>query len=88
MNQDRQNNLIMLLILILGAGGGYFFYITFGSSFESAIPAATTSRDGLGSFKNLKINFLESNVFDTFRTFGEYPVNPGSVGRKDLFAPF
>jgi len=79
----------MILILIFGAAAGYFFYVSFGSSLEASVPvAAGPGRDSLGSFKNLKINFLESNIFDTFRTFGEYPVNPGSVGRKDLFAPF
>ena len=88
---NNQNILIISLIIVVGFGLGYFYYSGW------AVPARVIielppflNRDDLKTFENLKMDFsiLDNNKYKALEIFGESPVNPGTTGKKDIFAPF
>ena len=87
--QKRQSNLIMGLIVFVGIILGYIFY---SQSADVVLPPddmAQESRDTLLQFKSINFNFavLQSPLLRTLRVFGESPVNIGTPGKDNIFAP-
>ena len=88
--QTNQNTLIVALIIILGFAAGYIYYSQWsGPSIISIEAPAVSGRDDLKTFENMKIDFsiLDNQKYKALEIFGESPVNPGSTGKKDIFAP-
>lgn len=82
------NNFIILVIIVIGLTAGYFYY----SSFPSEItinPPLNGKVDDLTQLSTMDLNFssLSQSKLDALKIFGEYPVNPGATGKRDLFAP-
>lgn len=82
------NNFILIIIVIVGLVAGNFYYSTFTSETYVA-PALNGQIDDLSSFASISIDVssLQKDQINSFRIFGEYPVNPGSSGKRNLFAP-
>lgn len=81
--------IILILIIALGLIVGYFYYSQANVDVSYDVPLPTAARDqGYIKFKNLKFDFaiLQSKTFASLRTFGEFPVNAGVTGKKDLFS--
>ncbi|HZZ99210.1 MAG TPA: hypothetical protein VFK07_00675 [Candidatus Paceibacterota bacterium] len=91
MATNKQNIfLYAALLVIVGLVAGYLGYQQFSKPAEAAVPPPPVSnKDTLQSFQNLKINFslFDSAAYKSLQIFGEMPVNPGSTGKKDIFAP-
>ena len=87
---NNQNILIMALIVILGFAVGYFYYSQWVVPARVPVePPPVAGRDDLKTFENLKIDFsiLDNKKYKALEIFGESPVNPGTTGKKDIFAP-
>ncbi|MBI2669727.1 MAG: hypothetical protein HYX20_01070 [Candidatus Yanofskybacteria bacterium] len=83
--------LILVAIALFGLIVGYFYYSQ--ALQDQVIPISPidiSADDGLAKFKDLKLDFsvLDGLAFKALRIFGESPVQPGSTGRADPFAPF
>lgn len=80
--------LIAAGIVLLGAVAGYLFYSQAASS-AVAIPPLEIGRD-LKRFEKLNFNFsiFDRVTFKELQIFGESPVQRGTEGKSDLFAPF
>ena len=82
---------MLIAIAVLGLIAGFFYY---SRALQDQIflvsPINISADDRLVKFKDLKLNFsvLDNLTFKTLRIFGESPVQPGSTGRIDPFAPF
>jgi hypothetical protein len=90
MNTLSPSRLYVLLIIAAGLIGGYVFYGQWIKSGEALVsPAPISNQDNLATFQNLKIDFsvLDDSAYKKLVTSGEAPVNPGTTGKKDLFAP-
>lgn len=90
--QQPNNQIVlrMVLIIVLGFGIGYFYYSQWAVPARVPIgPPLTPGEDNLKIFENVKIDFsvLEENKYKVLKIFGEFPVNPGVTGKKDIFAP-
>lgn len=74
--------------MIVGITMGNFYYSSLSSEIFIAPPLNGKIDDlsGLASL-SLDLSSLNQNRLDTLRIFGEYPVNPGTTGKRDLFAP-
>ncbi len=88
---NNQTTLITALIIILGFAVGYFYYSQW--AVPARIPIESppiAGKDDIRKFKDLKIDFsiLDNKKYKILETFGESPVNPGTTGKKDIFAPF
>lgn len=86
----NQNNLIIIMIILLGFGVGYFYYSQWVVPTLNPIePSILEGRTDLKEFENVKIDFsiLDNQKYKLLETYGENPVNPGTTGKKDLFAP-
>ena len=89
-NQSNQNILILALIVVLGFAMGYFYYSGWAVPARVPVePPPVSERDNLKMFENMKIDFsiLDNKKYKALDIFGESPVNPGSTGKKDIFAP-
>ncbi len=90
MNQSHAttNPFILLLIVVLGGMVGYFLYAQKGSGGALPLPAAIQD-DAYLKFKDMRFDFslFQQKQFQTLKTFGEYPLQPGVTGKQDLFAP-
>lgn len=82
------NNFILIIIVIIGLVVGNFYYSSFISE-TYVIPALNGQVDDLSGFKDISIDVsdLQKNQINSLRIFGEYPVNPGLTGKRNLFAP-
>ena len=83
--------LVLIAIMIAGLFVGYIYYIQLGDSSLIVISEPPISaQDTLSKFKNIAINFslFDDTKFKSLKVIGESPVNPGTPGKKDLFAPF
>lgn len=90
MNSQSSSKLYISLIIVIGLVGGYIAYSQFVQSLEKAVPPPTiTSKDSTTTLKNITVNFkvLDDPAYKALITSGESPVNPGTTGKKDLFAP-
>ncbi|MEX2090994.1 MAG: hypothetical protein WD989_02625 [Candidatus Paceibacterota bacterium] len=88
--QQNQNFLMQIMIVILGLALGYFYYSGFVvPTVEPVLPPPIAASDDLKSFEGFQIDFsiLANNKFKALQIFGESPVNPGTTGKNDLFAP-
>jgi len=89
--RNSTSPVILIAIAVLGLIAGYFYYSQ--ALHEQILPVSPiniSATDELVKFKNLKLDFsaLDNLVFKTLRIFGESPVQPGSTGRADPFAPY
>ena len=87
---NNQSLLIISLIIVLGFALGYFYYSGWAVPARVPVePPPVTGKNDLKSFENLKIDFsiLDNQKYKALEIFGESPVNPGTTGKKDLFAP-
>jgi hypothetical protein len=87
---NNQTTLIVSLIIVIGFALGYFYYSQWAVPARVPIePPPIAGRDDLKTFENLKIDFsiLDNKKYKTLEIFGESPVNPGTTGKKDIFAP-
>ena len=82
------NNFIFIVIAIIGLVVGNFYYSSFTSE-TFVTPALNGQVDDLSGFEdiNLDVSDLQKNQINSLRIFGEYPVNPGLTGKRNLFAP-
>lgn len=88
--KNTASPIILFAIIALGFFAGYFYYSqTSTEPMPQALPAANIA-DNLSKFKDLKLDFsgLDNLTFKALKIFGESPVQPGSTGRIDIFAPF
>ena len=89
--KNSTSPVILIAIVTLGLIAGYFYYSQ--ALQDQALPIQPISipaEDKLAKFKDLKLNFsaVDDLTFKVLRIFGESPVQPGSTGRVDIFAPF
>lgn len=90
MAAPKQSLLILVMIILLGIVGGYFYYSSFVLPSQSPVaPPSISQNDDLKALESLQIDFgiLTNKKFKSLQIFGESPVNPGTTGKKDLFAP-
>jgi hypothetical protein len=91
--KNKNSNLfVQVAVVLLGLVGGYIYYsqIIKPAKMAVALPDIPKS-DTLNKFEDLKsYNFgiLNDPVFKSLRVLGDIPVQPGTTGRTDLFAPF
>ena len=83
---------VQIAIVLLGIVGGYIYYsqVIAPSKIPITLPDIP-GNDSLSKFKDLKtFNFIIFNdaTFRSLKTLGDIPVEPGTTGRTDLFAPF
>ncbi len=84
-----QTNLFSILIVIISVVAGYLYYssmeITISVGAEGLVPA----KDDLMSYENVNLDFsiLDNEKFTNLQTIGEVPLQPGDVGKKNIFAP-
>ena len=86
----NQNKLILILIVLVGVVVGYLYYSqSIAPTQQLTEPSMISDKDDLKKFDNLKLNFdiLKDGKYRSLQTFGESPVNPGTTGKKDIFAP-
>lgn len=89
--KNSTSTVTLIAIVVLGLITGYFYYSL--SLQDQALPIQPISisvDDKLAEFKDPKLDFsaLDNLTFKSLRIFGESPVQPGSTGRTDIFAPF
>ncbi len=85
----QNNNLTLIAIIIFGLFAGYVYYVNAPS--EIIIDQSLSGRtDDLKALENIGINFssLDVNKINDLSVFGEYPVDPGVTGKRNIFAPF
>lgn len=85
------NRTLALLIIIVGFAGGFLYYSQIASpGIEPIPPVPVSANDNLGSFRDFDLNFdfVNAAEYKNLKTFGEFPVTPGTLGKKDIFAPF
>ena len=82
------NNFILLVILITGLVSGYFYYSNLSSEIFIA-PVPNEKIDDLNGFASLSLDAssLKQDRINSLRIFGEYPVSPGAIGKRNLFGP-
>ena len=89
-SKENPGKVIPLAIVLLGIVAGYIFYSTsLGGNVE--VPPVVAAQDStLAQFKDLNLDFsiFDDARFKSFKIFGESPVQPGSTGRLDIFAPY
>lgn len=80
--------LIPLLLVIVGMGAGYIYYSNFMESIMPPELPAFVQNDSLSNLKDLNIDFkiLDNARYKTLEIFGESPVSPGILGKKNIFA--
>ena len=85
---QSQNKLFIFLIIVVCLAAGYLYYYMTDVGTEIP-PIPIPANDNLKSFENIDINFsvLDSTKYKALQIFGEFPVNPGATGKKDIFAP-
>lgn len=89
--QQYYNKSIALLILVTAFAMGYLYYSESIQTAQLPInPVPLSARDDLAMFKDLTIDFsiLDDPRFKSLKVFGESPVIPGVIGKRDIFAPF
>ncbi len=83
---------IQVAIILLGLVLGYSYYTQFEK--DNKAPIIVTDihpEDNLGKFKNLSsfdLSIFGEPAFRTLKIIGEYPIQPGTTGRTDIFAPY
>ncbi len=90
-NRDETSPVILIAIAVLGLIAGYFYYSSvLKSGIVEVPPSNIQTSDNLSKFKDLKLDFspFDQLKFKSLTIFGESPVQPGSTGRADPFAPF
>ena len=82
------NNFILLIIVVVGVVLGNFYYSSLTSEIFIAPPLSGRVDDlsGLASL-SLDVSSLKQSKINALKIFGEYPVNPGTTGKRNLFAP-
>jgi hypothetical protein len=88
--QVRQSKMLLYLIILVGLVGGYMYYSYSGAS-EVVVPQVQKAgrKGDLAKFENMKIDFdfLNEQSYKSLQIYGELPVNPGTPGRQNIFAP-
>ena len=87
--QHTTSPLILVMIVLLGIIVGYFYYsqITKDETFE--VPVSASLKDPtFMKFKDLHFDFslFSSVLFTSLVNVGEYPIEPGTTGKQDLFS--
>ncbi len=82
------NNFILVVIIIAGTVLGFFYYANSSSDFFIT-PPLDGKIDDLSMFANLSLDIsgLEQGKLSKLKIFGESPVNPGTTGKTNPFAP-
>ena len=84
------NPFILILIVMLGLMSGYFYYNQTSSdqTYELVLPAIAQDKEFL-KFKDLKfdLSLFQNEEFSRLRTFGEFPIEPGVTGKRNIFSP-
>lgn len=83
---------LYIAIIFIGIIGGYFYYAQIIVPSKEPITLPDIPRDdSLSKFKNpesFDFRIFSQNSFQSLKTLGEAPVQPGTTGRDDVFAPF
>lgn len=88
--QTSTNPFILGLIIALGFIVGLMYYQQTSADEPYDIPLPVSIRDDTYiKFKDLRfdLSIFQNQNFSSLRTFGEFPVDPGFTGKRDLFAP-
>ena len=80
------NNFILIIIVITGVALGYIYY-TNSSSELFVAPPLNGKVDDLSELASLSLDLSLFDVAGSLRIYGEYPVDPGTTGRRNPFAP-
>ncbi len=86
---ETNNNFIIIILIAAGIIGGYIYYTNIAS--EVFInPALGGKVDDLKKLDGIGLNLSDAELarINALQIFGEYPVNPGTTGKKNIFAPF
>ena len=88
MQQHRYTFSLKLLLCLVALQFKVISQVNYPSDSTFISTLSNSAKDNLQSFKNAHINIPPSDLISNLKTFGEYPVNPGASGKKDIFAPF
>lgn len=82
-----QSKVILGFIIFIGFAAGYLYYSKTGEIFIDEGLAPLDS--ALEYFKNTDLDFsvLDDERYKSLEIYGEVPVNPGTVGRRNIFDP-
>lgn len=89
--KSTTNPFILFLIILVSAIVGYVFYSQSGSRDQVPIPAPDSVNDVIYlKFKDIKYDFalIEDQSFNALKTYGEFPIQPGTTGKEDIFNGF
>lgn len=89
MPHSGPNKLVLYLIMLIGFAAGYLYHSQIGGFEPSVEQIPKAGEEEFKALKGLKIDFktLEDPRYASLQVFGELPVNPGAVGKRDPFAP-
>ena len=86
--QKSSTKTMLIMMVFLGIAAGYIFYFqTLKDQALSIAPMPIRTGDDLTKLKDKKLNLtvFNNNIYKTLRIFGEVPVDPGIVGKENLF---
>ena len=84
-----QNPWLQGLILALAVVIAWFYYAQTTPAGYAIDPPRGVADAPFLSFKDVRFDFtlLTGDAFAGLKTYGEYPIQPSSGGRTDIFAP-
>lgn len=84
-----QTNLFSILIVIISVVAGYLYYSSMEITISVGSEGLAPSKDDLMNYENVNLDFsiLDNEKFTNLQTIGEVPLQPGDVGKKNIFAP-
>jgi hypothetical protein len=84
-----QTNLFSILIVIVSVVAGYLYYSSMEITISVGSEALVIPKDDLMNYENVNLDFsiLDNEKFTNLQTIGEVPLQPGDVGKKNIFAP-
>lgn len=84
------NPVVLAMIIFLGLMSGFVYYrqATAEVVYEIALPQAALDPEFL-KFKDLRfdLSLFQNESFTQLKTFGEFPIQPGGTGKRDIFSP-
>jgi len=82
--------IILIAVVAFGILGGYLYYSQFVGAPEPIPTPVVATQDSLSRLATVNLNFaiFDQPLFQSLRIYGEAPVQPGTTGRQDIFAPF
>ena len=85
-----QNPWLQILLMLLAIVVGSVYYSQIEPPGYVAVPPKGSTDGAFLKFQTIRFDFdsLESaNGFASLKTYRDYPVQPGGVGRDNIFAP-